>query len=265
MGTRGATISNFQHLSPASRQADPQPPYLITRVEFDHISPLPQELSSSELRLLAREQAKANKLPTYLVIAPDISLYLSPSAEEFLVSDTPPSLLIVSGYLRLVQSSVGTEQNNTRKKEFVEWAKRTLEGCTRQAACLGLNGQARAVSALVQRDFGGKLVAFQAYRHHIGQIHRSTHRWHGIPGLRTCATCGERSGSCTATQGSSGETRTVPVLCRCANDNLCAACGTLLAERKLGSIYFAEESQTLKYYPGYRAFAHRCPELHRKE
>lgn len=258
METRGTTISTFQHLSPESLQTGPRPPYLITRVEFDHLTPLPYGLSPRELHDLARVQVRANKLPTYLVLDHDLCLYLSPRGQEFLLDKTPLSLLVVSGLLASVPCTAEHSEDETRKAEFLDWTSRALEGCTRQAACLGLNGRARAVSELVKRNFGGKLVAFQAHRHDIGQIHWSAHRWHGIPGLKTCATCGERSGSCTVSTANSDETRTVPVLCRCANDNVCAACGGLLAERKLGSIHFSEESQTLRYYPGYRAFTHRC-------
>ena len=268
MGTHGTTVSNFQHLSPASRRTGPQPPYLITRVEFDHISPLSCALSPSELHGLAQAQVRANKLPTYLVFAHDLCLYLSPHGQELLLDETPLSLLVVSGLLASVPCVSGSSEDETRKTEFIDWTSRALEGCTRQAACLGLNGQARAVRDLIQRDFREPLVVFGPHRHKIGEISRDgvhCHRRQRPPGLTQCAVCKEWSGSCAVTQAGSDDRRVVPVLCRCANDNHCAACGALLAERKLGSAYFVEESEALRYYPGYQAFTHRCVDVLRSE
>ncbi|BFU89189.1 MAG: hypothetical protein NTAFB01_03760 [Nitrospira sp.] len=242
-------------------------PHLLTQLEFNHVAPLPSGRSPDVLRQLAREQVTANKLPTFLALAPDFCLYLSPNGTEFLLDETPHSPLVVSGFLEPVRRVEWTAADQIRQDEFSEWAKRTLEGCTKQAACLGLNGRARAVSELVGRNFGDPVVVFPPRRHQVGNIHRVAvhcHRRQCPLGLTRCGLCGEWKGTCTVTESGIEGTRVVPVLCRCANDNYCAGCGGLLAERKLGSVYFLGESETLWYYPGYKAFTHRCGK-HRKE
>ena len=88
----------------------------------------------------------------------------------------------------------------------------------------------------------------------------------GVPkGCTRCPRCGEYQGFYAeahrpACGNQNGHSTACYVYCLCANNNRCAACGKLLAERKLRGHYFDDRGDRISYYSGLHALAHRCAE-----
>ncbi len=59
-------------------------------------------------------------------------------------------------------------------------------------------------------------------------------------------------------QGDGEPSHQLIVHCRCENDNRCAACGGLLAARKLNANYFDPADGSVWHVPGFSGFHHQC-------
>jgi hypothetical protein len=82
----------------------------------------------------------------------------------------------------------------------------------------------------------------------------------GVPnGLEQCGDCGNRHGHCLD-PNPNFTTWLVQVHCRCENDNRCARCGSLLAERKLNANYYNEGDGQIWHVPGFSGLSHCCPD-----
>ena len=217
-------------------------PYILTHFTgcLYHMILLPQEngQQASHHIGIARHQAQANQLPTWLVLSENQALFFDAGLCLPVAVTIPRPRSIVFG--KLITQEVIPEER--------EILIRYLSLCL-HAHFLHGDGPALYVGDLTR---GGHPASDAEVDQFSGR------RPNGVPrGLRQCAVCQGWYGVCLDT--------TVPHLlvsvhCRCQNDNRCARCGQLLYGFKLNSNYFLESDGGIWHVPGFAAIKHRCPQ-----
>ncbi len=211
-------------------------PYLLTRSDpaVYHILVLPA-MEPEALRLLARRQLAANRLPCCLVLGEDLGLYLEPDGGERLSNDIPRGGYLVTRKLLPALAFKETGELQVRERE------------------LDARVQRQPSSGFVMGDLtkGGR----PATQEDLVQLGGHA-TW--IPRrLSRCPKCGEWQGRCLDPNRGQGEL-VVRVHCRCDNWNRCAWCGKPLYERRLAANYFNPVDAKVWHVPGFTAFGHHC-------
>lgn len=244
-------------------------PFLITWLEIRHVLPLPRGLPDGQLRSLAQHQAQLNRIPTWLVVGPDLAVYFDAEGYEVLSGSPPITPILTAGRLGGLPAIESAADYSQRQQLFIQATAARLEGATGSMFNLGHRARwARIVltkgfdNASVRGADGGTDVhdwGRPASPNELAAL--SGHQVFGVPkGLTKCPTCLEWRGHCLGTTQKDGS-RLFHVTCRCENDNRCARCGGPLAARRLNSYFYDEGDKSICHFPGYWAYTHRCSEL----
>ena len=213
-------------------------PYLVTRVvdALHHILLLPRAWDIEQLAPFANKQARANKLPTCLVLAEDLCIYFREDGSGLRSSDIPRGSSIVSGKLAPAEPVPESEELAIRRMELI----------------LREEAQSRDGTTYIMGDLtkGGRFPTPDEEERLAG-----THAGNVPKGLLPCLCCGEWRGKCFDTVL---RELVVRVHCTCENDNRCAGCGELLHSRKLNANHFGPEDGKIWHTPAFFGFDHRC-------
>lgn len=220
-------------------------PYLLTRIvpTLNHIIPLSDSLDESSLRSVARYQYQSNQLPTCLVLGARSCIYFDGHGAETATDHVPSGGIVVAERLKPCMPFEHTpwwEVKISRLRAFIE-------------------GQSRAGTTgylLGDLTKGGRHATVEERQLFAGTTPD------GIPtGLSRCAVCKEWKGTCLDPSPQfRGQLMTV--VCRCDNDNRCARCHALLAERKLNGNSYCESDGEIWHTPGFVGLGHQCPSQH---
>ena len=214
-------------------------PYLITRVVsgFYHIIVIPARQRAEWYQELLHRQGEANQLETSLVLDARTAWFWSPDDGLARTSQPPTGGIIVTDRLQPCEAFDRTPDlsaRHTRLERFVE---------------------ARKPGGYMLGDLtkGGR-PATPEECHRLAGFDAD-----GVPnGLQQCGDCGDWRGQCLdPSPNFAGEV--MQVHCRCENDNRCARCGSLLADRKLNANYYNESDGQIWHVPGFVGLSHRCP------
>jgi hypothetical protein len=217
-------------------------PYLVTRIvpTLNHIIPLSDSLDDSSLRSMARYQHQSNQLPTCLVLGAGSCIYFDDHGAETTTDHVPSGGIVIAEHLKPHAPLEGTpwwEVKMTRLRAFIEG--QPLAGTTGYLLGDLTKGGRRATAEELQRFAG-------------------TSR-DGVPtGLSRCAVCAEWKGT-SLDPSPQFHSQLMTVACRCDNDNRCARCHTLLAERKLNANCYCESDGAIWHTPGFVGLSHQCP------
>jgi len=212
-------------------------PYLVTRLVpvLCHFTVLPAHWSANRLRELARQQVRANRLPTALVLDADFCLYLTPAGGELLSAPMAGQAMVMLDSLRLPQSFDAT-LDLARRAEALE-AFRNEQPDQRVGPSLELGGWQATEREL--RQFAGKNPD-------------------GSPkGLTQCVFCRDWRGICL---DPTDALQLMQVYCQCENWNRCARCGEFLHDYRLNANYYDTIARGINYAPGYKVMWHSCRE-----
>ena len=213
-------------------------PYLVTRIVpgLYHITLIPKHLDANTAIQLGLDEVKMNRLPACVVLAEKACVYIQDDgrADE---SESPPrggTVMfdhLVPGFLSYHDPSF--DDRMCLLKDFVS-------GFNRDGYMLGdISKGGRPATPDELNDLNG----FQE---------------DGIPvGLSQCPICGDWSGECLD-PNPNFEGLVMRVHCLCENNNRCAACGELLAERKLNGNHYDTADGEIWHWPGFIAFRHHC-------
>ena len=219
-------------------------PYLITRVVsgFYHIIVIPARQRAESYQELLLRQGEANRLETSLVLDARTAWFWSPNGDLARTSQPPTGGIIVTDRLQPCEAFDRTPDlsaRHTRLERFVE---------------------ARKPGGYMLGDLtkGGR-PATPEECHRLAGFDAD-----GVPnGLQQCGDCGDWRGQCLdPSPNFAGEV--MQVHCRCENDNRCARCGSLLAERKLNANYYRESDRQIWHVPGFVGLSHCCPGVSQK-
>jgi hypothetical protein len=213
-------------------------PYLVTRVvpAMYHIIILPEELADADLTDVARRQARANVLETCLVLSADSALYIAPDGREH-AGKAPCGGFAINYRLRLCQSFADTERLLARRSALERFI---------------ATGPPRTGYMFGDLTKGGRTATFEEAVMLAGK------QPNGVPrGLVRCTDCGEWHGRCLDPSPKFA-TQVMRVVCRCANDNRCAACGQLLHTRKLNANEYSDRDGQIWHTPGFCGLSHVC-------
>lgn len=212
-------------------------PYIWTRIvpSLYHIIVVPK-LSEPQLRDIAIRQALANHLPTCLVLGDKACYYFDRTdGRENWDSFIPRGGHVIYGKM---QPSVSIESDadlTGRQRFLVHYEKATNPG-----GYLVTTTDTRPAT-------NGERIRLWGRR--LDRVQR---------GLTRCSKCQERRGECLyPNPWFSGQV--VRVYCLCENDNLCAACGKRLYERKLNAAFFNPRDRKIWNVPGFCGLDHTCP------
>jgi hypothetical protein len=213
-------------------------PYLATRLvpAGYHYNLLPEDLPVEDLLDIARRQARANRLPLALVLAPDEAWHLDDAVGPPRRGPViPHGGCVLRGKLWLVDAA----------------SMRVAPG---RLARLEADVKRQNKGGFLMGDLtkGGHLAS-PAERRRLAGVNA-----HGVPvGLVPCAACGEWHGEAL---DPSPRLRglVVPVHCRCENHNRCARCGRPLADRRLNGNHYDETDGNIWHMPGFTALSHEC-------
>jgi hypothetical protein len=217
-------------------------PYLVTRIvpTLNHIIPLSDSLDESSLRSVARYQHQSNQLPTCLVLGVRSCIYFDGHGAEAASEHVPSGGIVVAEHLKPrapLEDTAWWDEKMTRLRAFIE-------GQT----CAGPTGY-----LLGDLTKGGRLATAEEL-----QLFAGTSR-DGVPtGLSRCAVCAEWKGTCLD-PSPQFHSQLMTVACRCDNDNRCARCHALLAERKLNANSYCESDGAIWHTPGFVGLSHQCP------
>lgn len=205
-------------------------PYLVTKITgaMHHLIPLPL-LGDAYLESLALRQYAANRLPTCLVRAADDALYVS---ERGVVrcAEVPRCDIPRFGSLLPPEEFIS--------RDLFEREQR-----------LG-NFAGGRVGLLVAQPHGRKATASDWLR-------LSGRGPTGVPnGLALCGQCGGWRGEALLERLD----LVVAVYCRCDNDNRCARCLQLLADRRLNACSYFEDEGRVLHTPAFVGLGHSCDE-----
>jgi hypothetical protein len=220
-------------------------PYLVTRIvpTLSHIIPLPDSLDDSSLRSLARYQHQRNQLPTCLVLGARSCIYFDGHGTETASDTVPSGGIVVSEHLKPctpLEHTPWWDGKMTRLRAFVE----------------GQRPAGRTGYLLGDLTKGGRHATAEELLLFAGM------NPDGIPtGLSRCSVCAEWKGTCLDPAPQFHE-QLMRVACRCDNDNRCARCHDLLAERKLNANYYCEADGRIWHTPGFVGLGHQCPAQH---
>lgn len=215
-------------------------PYLVTPVvsAMYHVILLPDDLGPEDLIEIARRQARANRLPTCLVLKADSALYLAADGSEHSSASPPRGGVIVTSRLRPCRTFAETKTLAARRLALERFANE-----------INPHGEWCMFGDLTK---GGRQATLDEAALLAGR------QPNGVPrGLACCTRCGGWRGRCLDPSPEfTGQV--MEVHCRCANDNRCAACGARLHERKLNANYYDESDGQIWHVPAFSAFNHRC-------
>ncbi len=216
-------------------------PYLITRITpgFYHILPLPEERSEAELREVALRQHRANRIGAALCLTAEQALDIQPDESFRPLPKVPNGGPVFGGYLQACEDFPMTPELERRTEAL---ARITAEVKERGGYLLG------------DCKKGGRTASEEEL------IRLAGYGTDGAPaGLERCDTCAEWRGECLdPSPDFSG--LVMRVHCLCENDNRCARCWGLLAERRLNANEYDEERNAVMHQPGFSGLSHRCPE-----
>jgi hypothetical protein len=212
-------------------------PYLVTRLApaIYHISLFP-DLPKERLEEIASRQFRFNRLDCCLVTGPEAGIYYRPSGKVENSRTIPAGGTLITGSLKLCCDTSKDSEMARRRLQLRHYI------TSRQQPGM-LMGDLRK---------GGH----SASESELGQL--NGHQENGIPcGLEECPTCGEWHGECLDPDSIFTDL-VVRASCRCENDNRCAACGELLADRKVNANYFDPKDGQVWHVPGFTALNHKC-------
>ncbi len=212
-------------------------PYLVTFIVPDmyHIIVLP-EGGQGELMEIVRKQMSFNRLKSCLVLGPRSSVFLYPDGREVPRTFVPRGGTIYHNILKPCKTFF--EDRGLKEREEV--LDRFIRSIKKDGQILG------------DLSKGGRKPTPEEAEELRGL------QKNGVPkGLLPCPRCGEWRGECLDSILDFGEL-VVQVHCVCQNDNRCAGCGELLAERKLNSNYYNPRDGRIWHYPGFVSFKHTC-------
>src|ERR1051325_8193132 len=174
-------------------------PYLIVLVmrQLLHIPGLPKTLGSlGAYRELGATQARANRLPSGVVLGPKRALLYRPEGGERFCDDIPNAACVTTGRLRLSRSFLVNDEQMERIEMLGKF----------------IHGQAFRGFMLGDLTKGGQpATRWEAW------AFRGTQK-NGAPrGLRSCETCGDWRGRCLDPDPR-WKGLVMTVACRCAND-----------------------------------------------
>lgn len=211
-------------------------PYLVTKIvpTLIHVIPLPGK-GIEWLRSAAVEQARANDLPTCLVLGESVCLYLD-AALEPCKSDILPFGSVVYGKLRFSRTFDKDPDLVQRERALVIYEKGQNKGGF-------LHGDLRK---------GGKRATPVQIKELTGLNAL------GLPkGLSACPVCQKAKGWCLDPSDKAGDWL-VPAHCDCDNMNLCAHCGRKLDDTKLNGNYYQPRDGRIWHTPGFCGLGHQC-------
>lgn len=215
-------------------------PYLITRLvsALHHIAPLPESLKLKEYFDIAINQVRANKLPACLILGPDKCVYFYSDGRAEASDSLPINHIIATKGLKLYGNYLVSAELLARKIQLLEYERK-------------INGkESKYLAGDLQK--GGRAATTEELERLVGR------QSNGIPtGLIQCPACHEWHGECID-PSPDFKKMLMKVLCRCANDNLCAGCGNAMYHHKLNSNYFDECDGSIWHVPGFCGLAHEC-------
>lgn len=214
-------------------------PYLSTRVfpALYNINLYPSGWTESDLIALARHQVAANKLPACLVLSWNRGVWFDGAGGEASNSFIPKGGAILDGRLKSPHGYTLVDDAGERSKLLDEFSSASLSGggylvgdpenCVREAT----------PEDVKLGELKGNIIPHS---------------------LTECHVCGDLKGECFYPESRCYSGMVWKVICRCGNDNICAACGEPLANHKLDSCYFDRESLEILHVAGYCALSHHC-------
>lgn len=214
-------------------------PYLVIRVapNLYHITLLPGDASEPELAAIARAQRRANHLGVWLILGPQHALSIELDGRDRLEVRSPCAGVPVTGRLRPPRTWPETADLRARQRRLANF----IETHGPKSGYL-----------FGDRTKGGR----EATADDVARL--SGVGLDGLPrGLARCPTCREWRGQCLD-PSPSFFCRVVTVHCRCQNDSRCAACGELLADRKLNANYYDPRDRQIWHIPGFCGLGHLC-------
>jgi hypothetical protein len=218
-------------------------PYISTRLvpALYHLIVVPRSFEKALLRDVTRRQVSANRLPTCLVLSDtECYYYETVNGRESATSVIPRGGRIVSGKLQLC---IPVEQDD--------------EIVARQRLLSAYQDERNRGGGHILGDLtkGGRDATVAERLRLMGR------QTNGVPaGLIPCVTCGAWRGHCLDPNPRFKD-KVMEVHCFCANDNLCAACGSVLYARKLNANYFGESDGQIWHVPGFSGLSHQCAEV----
>lgn len=211
-------------------------PYLLTRIvpALYHVIVVPARLATRRYGELFLRQTAANQLQTWLVFGHQAAWHGGPGVACTSTAGPPFGGVILSD--RLASCAVFEPSPDLQAR------------------------RARLARFIAARNASGYLLGDPA---HAGRPATSEElealaglRSCGVPrGLEQCRVCGEWRGQCLNPRAPG---MLIPVHCQCDNDNRCAACGGLLAERRLNGNLYDEVTREIWHVPGFCGLSHRC-------
>lgn len=213
-------------------------PYFITRIipALYHIILVPKGLKREIAIAIGAYQAQMNDLGTCLVFSAEDCIYYRPNGTRDLSDHPPRGGNIMSGALKPCFNPLEIPTLACREMELADF-KKTHCGPGCMFGDLSKGGRAATPEELL--NLRGRQV-------------------NGAPiGLTKCPNCGEWRGQCLDPSPIFKDL-IMEVHCLCDNKNRCAACGELLAERKLNGNRYSPTDDGIWHWPGFMAFSHRC-------
>ncbi len=214
-------------------------PYLITRVVSGlyHIIVIPAQQSTEWYQELLNRQGEANRLKTCLVLGAGAAWSWPPDDGLNQTSQPPTGGAIVTDRLQPPAAFDRTPDLSARHTRLERLAKVRNPG----GYMLGDLTKGGRPATPEERD---RLAG---------------NRSNGMPsGLERCLQCGDWRGQCLDPSPKFAG-MVMQVYCPCENDNRCARCGSLLAERKLNANYYDESDGQIWHVPGFSGLSHMCP------
>ncbi len=212
-------------------------PYLVTRFApaVYHISLFPN-LPKERLQEIASRQFHFNRLDCTLVTGPESGIYYRPSGKVENSRTIPAGGTLLTGSLKLCCDTSKDSEVACRQVQL----RRYIES--------------RQTGGFIRGDF--RKGGHQASKSEREQL--DGHQVNSVPyGLKKCRICGEWRGECLDPNPIFTDL-VVRVSCRCENDNRCAGCGRLLADRKVNANYFDPDDGQIWHVPGFTALNHKC-------
>lgn len=213
-------------------------PYLITRIvpALYHIILVPRGLNREIAIEIGSYQAQMNDLSTCLVFSAADCVYYRPDGIRDLSHCPPRGGNIMSGALKSCFNPLQDPNLACREMALADFKK---THCGKGYICGDLSK-------------GGKPATPEELLNLRGR------QANGAPiGLTKCPNCGDWRGQCLD-PAPEFEGLIMEVHCFCDNRNRCAACGELLAERKLNGNNYEPTDDGIWHWPGFKAFSHRC-------
>jgi len=212
-------------------------PYLVTRIvpALSHVIVLPD---ATERKLLewSCSQFSANRLHTCLVLANDQCTYFEPDGSRHAQDIAPFGGNLVSDRLKISSAVPRSADLESREKELRDHIRRRRSG------------------GFITGDLkkGGHTAGAEELKR-LGGVQSGS-----VPmGLLRCELCAGWRGECLDPNPYSPNW-VVPVHCKCANDNRCAACLEPLHEWRLNSNFYDAETNTVWHMPGFCGLNHEC-------